>query len=65
MKRVMINLSDEVYKEILEMGEMLELSPSQFIRAITSVGLKTSKGLSKTLNDTLAKNMGVDNEQDI
>ena len=62
MKRVMVNLSDDTHKEILEIAEMLELSPSQLIRAITTIGLKTSKSLQERLNDTLAKNMGVDHE---
>lgn len=62
MKRIMINLSDATYKEVKEIAETLELSPSQFIRAITSMGLKTSKGLSKALNGKLAENIGVSNE---
>ena len=39
MKRVRVNLEEDTYQQLKTIGKVLELSPSQLIRALLKVGL--------------------------
>lgn len=43
MRRVMVNLEEDTYQQLKEIGRVLELSPSQLIRALLKVGLASTK----------------------
>ena len=49
MKRVMVNLDEATYKQLKEIGRVLELSPSQLIRALLKVGLASTESWQKKL----------------
>ena len=49
MRRVMINLDEATYKQLKAMGRVLELSPSQLIRALLKVGLASTENWQKKL----------------
>ena len=49
MRRVMINLDEATYKQLKEIGRVLELSPSQLIRALLKVGLASTESWQKKL----------------
>ena len=43
MKRVMVNLEEDTYQQLKTIGKVLELSPSQLIRALLKVGLASTE----------------------
>lgn len=43
MKRVRVNLDEDTYKQLKTIGAVLELSPSQLIRALLKVGLASTE----------------------
>ena len=43
MRRVMVNLDEATYKQLKTIGRVLELSPSQLIRALLKVGLTSTE----------------------
>lgn len=43
MKRVRVNLEEDTYKQLKTIGAVLELSPSQLIRALLKVGLASTE----------------------
>ena len=49
MRRVMVNLDEATYKHLKEIGRVLELSPSQLIRALLKVGLASTESWQKKL----------------
>ena len=49
MKRVMVNLDEATYKQLKEIGRVLELSPSQLIRALLKIGLASTESWQKKL----------------
>ena len=49
MRRVMVNLDEATYKQLKEIGRVLELSPSQLIRALLKVGLVNTESWQKKL----------------
>ena len=55
MKRVMVNVNEETYKQLEEIGEWLELSPSQVIRALLNVGLQFEKEIKPKIDEAFLK----------
>lgn len=49
MKRVRVNLEEDTYQQLKEIGRVLELSPSQLIRALLKVGLASTESWQKKL----------------
>lgn len=49
MRRVMVNLDEATYKQLKEIGRVLELSPSQLIRALLKVGLASTESWQRKL----------------
>ena len=49
MRRVMVNLEEDTYQQLKEIGRVLELSPSQLIRALLKVGLASTEDWQKKL----------------
>ena len=49
MKRVRVNLDEDTYKQLKTIGAVLELSPSQLIRALLKVGLQSTESWQKKL----------------
>ena len=49
MRRVMVNLDEATYKQLKEIGRVIELSPSQLIRALLKVGLVSTESWQKKL----------------
>ena len=49
MKRVMVNLEEDTYQQLKTIGAVLELSPSQLIRALLKVGLASTESWQKKL----------------
>ena len=49
MKRVRVNLDESTFKQLKEIGKVLELSPSQLIRALLKVGLASTESWQKKL----------------
>lgn len=49
MRRVMVNLEEDTYQQLKAMGRVLELSPSQLIRALLKVGLASTEGWQQKL----------------
>ena len=43
MRRVMVNLEEDTYQQLKTIGKVLELSPSQLIRALLKVGLASTE----------------------
>lgn len=43
MKRVRVNLEEDTYQQLKTIGKVLELSPSQLIRALLKVGLASTE----------------------
>lgn len=43
MRRVMVNLEEGTYQQLKAIGRVLELSPSQLIRALLKVGLASTE----------------------
>ena len=55
MKRVMVNVTEETYKKLEEIGNWLELSPSQVIRALLNVGLQFEKEMKPKIDEAFLK----------
>ena len=55
MKRVMVNLDEATYKQLKEIGRVLELSPSQLIRALLKVGLASTEEWQQKLTEAYQK----------
>mgnify|MGYP002522227451 CR=1 FL=1 len=55
MKRVMVNLDESTYQQLKEIGRVLELSPSQLIRALLKVGLTSTKEWQGKLTEAYQK----------
>lgn len=49
MKRVMVNLDEATYKQLKEIGRVIELSPSQLIRALLKIGLASTEDWQQKL----------------
>lgn len=49
MRRVRVNLDEATYKQLKAIGAVLELSPSQLIRALLKVGLASTEDWQKKL----------------
>ena len=49
MRRVMVNLEEDTYQQLKTIGKVLELSPSQLIRALLKVGLASTEDWQKKL----------------
>ena len=49
MKRVMVNLDESTYQQLKTIGAVLELSPSQLIRALIKVGLASTEDWQQKL----------------
>ena len=55
MRRVMVNLDEATYKQLKTIGAVLELSPSQLIRALLKVGLESTKEWQQKLAEAYKK----------
>ena len=55
MRRVMVNLEEDTYQQLKEIGRVLELSPSQLIRALLKVGLASTGDWQKKLAEAYQK----------
>lgn len=55
MRRVMINLEEDTYQQLKEIGRVLELSPSQLIRALLKVGLASTEEWQNKLAEAYKK----------
>lgn len=49
MKRVRVNLDESTYEQLKTIGAVLELSPSQLIRALLKVGLASTEDWQQKL----------------
>lgn len=49
MKRVRVNLEESTYQQLKTIGKVLELSPSQLIRALLKVGLASTEDWQQKL----------------
>lgn len=55
MKRVMVNLEEDTYQQLKTIGKVLELSPSQLIRALLKVGLASTEDWQQKLAEAYQK----------
>ena len=55
MKRIMVNVNEETYTQLEEIGKWLELSPSQVIRALLNVGLQFEKEMKPKIDQAFLK----------
>ena len=55
MKRVMVNVTEETYAKLEEIGKWLELTPSQVIRALLNVGLQFEKEMKPKIDEAFLK----------
>lgn len=55
MRRVRINLDEATYKQLKTIGAVLELSPSQLIRALLKVGLASTEEWQNKLAEAYKK----------
>ena len=55
MKRIMVNVTEETYTKLEQIGKWLELSPSQVIRALLNVGLQFEKEMEPKINEAFLK----------
>lgn len=55
MRRVRINLDEATYKQLESIGKVLELSPSQLIRALLKVGLASTESWQQKLAEAYQK----------
>ena len=55
MKRVRVNLDEATYKQLKTIGAVLELSPSQLIRALLKVGLESTEEWQNKLSEAYKK----------
>ena len=49
MRRVMVDLEEDTYQQLKTIGKVLELSPSQLIRALLKVGLASTEDWQQKL----------------
>lgn len=55
MRRVMVNLEEGTYQQLKAIGVVLELSPSQLIRALLKVGLASTEEWQQKLAEAYKK----------
>ena len=55
MKRVRVNLDEATYKQLKTIGAVLELCPSQLIRALLKVGLASTEEWQNKLAEAYKK----------
>lgn len=55
MRRVMVNLEEGTYQQLKTIGKVLELSPSQLIRALLKIGLASTEDWQKQLAEAYEK----------
>ena len=55
MKRVRVNLEEDTYQQLKAIGRVLELSPSQLIRALLKVGLASTEEWQNKLAEAYKK----------
>lgn len=55
MRRVMVNLEEDTYQQLKAIGRVLELSPSQLIRALLKVGLASTEEWQNKLAEAYKK----------
>ena len=55
MKRVRVNLEEDTYQQLKTIGKVLELSPSQLIRAVLKVGLASTEEWQIKLTEAYKK----------
>lgn len=55
MRRVMVNVDEDTYQQLKAIGRVLELSPSQLIRALLKVGLASTEEWQKKLAEAYKK----------
>lgn len=55
MRRVMVNLEEDTYQQLKTIGKVLELSPSQLIRALLKVGLASTEEWQNKLAEAYKK----------
>ena len=55
MRRVMVNLEEGKYQQLKTIGKVLELSPSQLIRALLKIGLASTEDWQKQLAEAYEK----------
>ena len=55
MKRVRVNLEEGTYQQLKAIGRVLELSPSQLIRALLKIGLASTEEWQNKLAEAYKK----------
>lgn len=55
MRRVMVNLEEDTFQQLKTIGKVLELSPSQLIRALLKIGLASTESWQKQLAEAYEK----------
>ena len=55
MRRVMVNVDEDTYQQLKAIGRVLELSPSQLIRALLKVGLASTEEWQQKLAEAYQK----------
>lgn len=55
MKRVRVNLDESTYQQLKTIGKVLELTPSQLIRALLKVGLTSTEEWQQKLAEAYQK----------
>lgn len=55
MKRVRVNLEEDTYQQLKAIGRVLELTPSQLIRALLKVGLASTEEWQNKLAEAYKK----------
>ena len=55
MRRVMVNLEEDTYQQLKTIGKVLELSPSQLIRALLKIGLASTEEWQNQLSEAYKK----------
>ena len=58
MKRVTINLNDKTYENVKAVAFALDMTPSQLISAMMSIGLSVSDKLTDIIEREYKKNIG-------
>ena len=55
MRRIMVNVEEDTYQQLKAIGRVLELSPSQLIRALLKVGLASTEEWQNKLSEAYKK----------
>lgn len=58
MKRVTINLNEKTFEKVEAVAFALDMTPSQLIRAMMSIGLSISDNLTEYIEKEYKKNFG-------